>query len=253
MSNRQSSLTTVEFEPVPAKTAPPPGGASLLLTVIYPAIVIGIELVTRFCAQVFFDPMPTNWHVVAVCFVPATNLLVWLHLRNGTFHKVKWLAFANGVAIAVGGFYALVFAPLLPLAIIGILVAIGLLPLAPLASFAGALWLRRAFRSKHRTERRTRETLGGVPVGVVLLLALNIPSAATRLGIQWAASGVPSEREQGLTLLRTIGDDDLLLRLCYDTAGRPTGLLSALVMLLGRFDPAIRQVAQSTAEVREIY
>ena len=66
---------------------------------------------------------------------------------------------------------------------------------------------------------------------------------------------MPSERERGLTLLRALGDHDLLLRLCYDTVGRPTGLLSALVMFGGNglLEPERRQIVQSPAEVREVY
>ena len=59
----------------------------LIFGVIYPALVIAFELATRRCAQTFFDPMPTYWHVLAVGFVPASNLAVWMHLRNGSAAK----------------------------------------------------------------------------------------------------------------------------------------------------------------------
>jgi hypothetical protein len=232
-----------------------PGLPSLIFGVMFPAAVVVIELVSGMCASAFFDPMPTVWHVLAVCAVPASNLLLFHHLRDHPQWSAKWLAFANGGAIAIASFYALLFLPLMPVALIAIPFGIGLLPFAPSVSLTAALLLRRDFRARHADRRSGGVLLAGLATGTALLLALDIQSAATRIGIAWAASGEPTQRERGLTLLRTIGDDDLLLRLCYDTAGRPTGLMSALV-LVGQaawVDPAQRQIAQSTAEVREIY
>jgi hypothetical protein len=131
---------------------------------------------------------------------------------------------------------------------------IGALPMAPLVSFLCTLRLRFALRE--RDTASYRPLLGGLAAGFAVLLVLDVPSAATRLGIQWAASSDSSERERGLTLLRTIGDDDLLLRLCYGAAARPTGLLSAFVMFGGNsiwLQDQRRQAAASPAEAREIY
>jgi hypothetical protein len=241
--------------PQNARSVHTPGLPSLVFGVLFPAAVVVIELVSGMCARSFFDPMPTSWHVLAVCGVPASNLLLFLHLHDHTPWSARWLAFANGGAIAIAAFYTLLFLPLMPLALIAIPFGIGLLPFGPLASLTAALLLRRDFRARHADRRSGGPLLAGLATGIALLLALDIQSAATRIGIEWAASGVPTQRERGLMLLRTIGDDDLLLRLCYDTAGRPTGLLSALVLLreAAWLDPAQRQVAQSPAEVREIY
>ena len=197
---------------------------------VFPAIVIGLELISHMCADAFFDPMPTYWHVAAVSLVPASNLLVWYHLQDETRRTTKWFVFANGMAIAIAGFYALLFLPLLPLALVGIIVGLGLPPLAPLASFVCALKLGAAIHDRPRDRPLIRPLIAGLGAGLALLLALDVPPAATRLGLQWAASSEPSERERGLALLRTLGDDDLLLRLCYGVAGRPTGLLSALAV-----------------------
>jgi vault protein inter-alpha-trypsin-like protein len=241
--------------PPNVRTEHTPGAPSFIFGVAFPAAVVVLELASRMCAATFFDTMPTFWHVLAVCAVPASNLLLWIHLRDDTPWSAKWLAFANGGAIAIAGFYALLFLPLMPLAVVALAFGIGVLPFAPLVSLAAALLLRRDFRAKHPDRRSRGPLLAGLTTGIALLLALDIQSAATRIGIEWAASSVPTQRERGLTLLRTIGDDDLLLRLCYDTAGRPTGLLSALV-LLGEtvwLHPQQRQIAQSPAEVREIY
>src|SRR5262249_49807685 len=108
---RSISLTATEGATPMAITSPTspesvrrerrPGGPSLILGVIYPAIVVAIELISRMCASAFFDPMPTIWHVLAVNFVPAGNLLVWLHLHNDMRWRARWVAFVNGGAVAI--------------------------------------------------------------------------------------------------------------------------------------------------------
>jgi Vault protein inter-alpha-trypsin domain len=254
MSNRQIKTAAVTFEPVPEHKPSPPSGWLLVFGVALPAFVIGIELATHLCAQSFFDPMPTYWHAAAVMFVPACNLLIWAYLEYEPRWSARWLAFANGAAIAVAALYALLFLPLFPLAVLAIVAGIGLLPLAPLAAFVSALRLRLALAHRQPSRTLTRALIGGLVAGLAFVVALDVPPAATRIGIQMAASDVPAERERGLTLLRTLGDDDLLLRLCYGAAGRPTGLLSAFVMLTSNhwIGDHSERVA-SPAQAREIY
>jgi Vault protein inter-alpha-trypsin domain len=283
MSDLETKQQGIRFEPVlegAAKRTPPPtpfldtpsaklpGFWILVLGVILPAAVIVIEAGWRLCAENFFDPMPTIWHSLAIAFVPTTNLILWLRLRNrdldaaATPRALTWLAFANGAAISIAAFYALIFAPLAPVAVLAIVFyGMGLLPLAPLASLVAAARLRhcfnktQAFNKTEAAQPVRRPFFAGLVAGLALLLALDIPAAATRLGLQWATSTEPTQRQRGVSLLRTFGDDDLLLRLCYDAVGRPAGLLSALIMFGGNgfLDPQRRQLASSTAEVREIY
>ena len=255
MSDPKSQTSSVRFEPVRTSKSPAPSVWILIFGTIYPAIVIAIELATRMCAESLFDPMPTYGHTFLVALVPAGNLLLWIQSSNDAPRRIAWLQFANGVAMSVAGFYTLLFLPLLAVAILVAVVGIGLLPLAPIVSFACAIYLRGSFKSRYGGTHSRWPWLGGVATGLVLLLALDIPSAATRLGIQWAASSVPTERERGLTLLRVLGDDELLLRLCYDAVGRPTGLLSALVLFGGNalLEPRQRQLAGSPEAAREIY
>ena len=247
MSNRQLTATDVRFEPVlepkpqlkqepklqpePQPKPQPPSPWLLALGVFCPALAIGTELATRMCAQSFFDPMPTWGHVAAIAFVPLSNFVIWMHLEHGRQWSIKGLVFAQGIAIAIASIYALLFLPLAPIAFVAILVGIGLLPLAPLAAFICALKLRTALARTRPDLRLGRPLLGGLAAGLVLLVALDVPPSVTRIGIRMAASDVPAERERGLMLLRTFGDDDLLLRLCYEMARQPTGLLSSFATL----------------------
>jgi hypothetical protein len=256
MSTLQAKLSAVRFEPVPDKRVRIPGAGLLIFGVIYPAGVIGLELVSRICANAFFDPMPTWRHALAAAFVPASNILVWIYLQNTGARCHPGLVFANGAAIAIAGFYALLFLPLLPLALLATLVVIGLAPLAPLSSLICALRLRSVLQHRPKDRSSWLPLVGGLAAGLAALIVLDLPGAITRHGIQLAASSEPAERERGLALLRTFGDDDLLLRLCYDAAGGPTGVLSALVMYFDGTSwlaPRNRQQVASPAQAREIY
>ena len=157
MSNRQSTQIGVTFKPVPEPAVRAPGEWILIFGAICPAVIIGLELISHMCADAFFDPIPTYWHVAAVSLVPASNLLVWYHLQDETRRTTKWFVFANGVAIAIAGFYALLFLPLLPLALVGIIVGLGLPPLAPLASFVCALKLAVAIHEPNLPGRGSPE------------------------------------------------------------------------------------------------
>jgi hypothetical protein len=262
MSDLESKQSAIRFEPVVERAAALPGGTYLFVGVVWPAAVIVIELATRMCAEAFFDPMPTLWHALAVALVPVSNLLLWLRLRQppgahgGDVRAAdRWLLLASGAAIAVAAFYALIFLPLLPLALIALVVGIGMLPMGPLAGLVAAIGLASRLNARLAPVRAGRLLAGGIAAGLAVLLALDVPAGATRLGLQWASSSDASTRERGIALLRTLGDHDLLLRLCYDTVGRPTGLLSAIVVVGGNglLEPERRQVVQSTAEVREVY
>jgi len=254
MSNRQIKTASVTFEPVAKHKPSPPSGWLLLFGVFFPAVVIAIELVTKVCAQSLFDPMSTYGHVAAVAFVPACNLLIWTALDREWRSSIRWLAFANGAAIAIATLYALLFLPLLPFAIVAVVVGIGFLPFAPLTAFVSALSLRRALTRRQPDKSLTRPLVGGLLAGLAVMVALDVPPVATRIGIQMASSSEPAERERGLSLLRAIGDDDLLLRLCYGMAGRPSGLLSAFVTLTSNNWIGDRsRPAASPAQAREIY
>ncbi len=229
---------------------------SLLFGVLLPAAVILVELSTRMCAEAFFDPLPTMAHVALVAMVPIANLLAIAHLDSSPRPMPKWLPVLSGLAIAVSAFYALIFLPLLPLAVVAVLFyGLGVLPMGPLASFAVALRLRTRLSQRHGANWTARPVWVGAVTGLALLLMLDIPAAATRLGTQWAVSPDQGQRARGLALLRSIGDQQQLLRLCYDSAGRPSGLLSFLVTYGGGslLDPMERNLAWSTNEMREIF
>ena len=125
--------------------------------------------------------MPTFWHVAVVRLVPASNLLLWLRIcRNARRGSAVWLAFANGAAIAIAALYALLFLPLLPIAVVGVMFGIGLLPFAPLASFVSALRLRSGFARPAADRHAPAPAVGGIGGRPRAAARARRPAAATR-------------------------------------------------------------------------
>lgn len=179
--------------------------------VVLPLATLGVELLTRMCASIFFDPLPTLGHVILVAAVPAVNLLCWLAYRFGRRSPLD-LTLMTGVVIVIAASYAVMF---LPLSVLGLLFPpIGLLPMAPLSSLIVAFCLLPRLEPEKR--RSTKRFWAGVALGAALLIAVQAPSAVTRLGIQMAASDSPVRSANGVRILRAVGSRRYLLLACYD-------------------------------------
>jgi hypothetical protein len=239
-----------ESQPPGAAPAAPPlsrtfAAMSFLFGVALPLITLGVELTTRLNSEVFFDPLPSLFHVLLVALVPAANLAVWLTLRSQHTRHLQTLALANGCAIGISLFYTLLFLPLLPIGAVAIIYfGMGLLPLAPLLSLIVAISLRvRLSRFAERSQTLLR-LWPGIALGIVALLALDIPATFTRFGMQMATSATAATRSQGVRWLRIVGSEDLMLRLCYVRSGATADMLSFLFNITHPI---------STEEARKIY
>ena len=239
MSNRQSTQIGVTFKPVPEPAVRVPGEWILVFGVVCPAVVIGLELdlayVRRRVLRSDADLLACAGGLARAGEQPAG--VAPSAGRTAANHQMARVRQWRGHCDC-----RLLRAPVSSAAA----ARAGRHHRRDRVAAAGAARLLRVRAEAARGHPRpgTRPAahpplIAGLAAGLALLLALDVPPAATRLGLQWAASSEPSERERGLALLRTLGDDDLLLRLCYGVAGRPTGLLSALVAADGGawFDP----------------
>lgn len=193
--------------------------------ILLPAVTFFVELITRMCAGILFDPMPTWWHALFVFFVPVTNLQIWLALRKGQTERLSWLSFANSLVIFISLFYALIFAPFTPFAVIGILyIGLGLLPLAPLFSLIASILLRRELRKIASHPKPFALRWQGLAVGLLMVCAAiilaELPFTLTKIGVRKVNSASIEEQNEGLKFLRRFGDRDYLLRLCYSNSGR---------------------------------
>jgi len=198
------------------------GGLGLILCgVLLPAATIAVELATRMCADTFFDPLPTFWHVLLAASVPAANLAaVFALARDGdSLPSPLWpLGVLNGVAIAAGVYFAVLFLPLLPLAVIAIAaLGLGLLPMSPLLGAIAALVARyRLGGLAASSGRPLHGTWPGIAGAALLLACLAVPGAVTSHGLQMASSDDGTVREDGIRLLRRYGSERRLLEACYE-------------------------------------
>lgn len=223
---------------------------NLVAGVILPAIAITVEVTTNLCAHMFFDPIPTSWHLLLVILVPLTQLQVWFAIRRNDPGRLGLAGVANTVAIGVSLFYAIIYLPLFPFAALTLLIAVGLLPLAPLFALVTALVMRKQLRRLAASGPTksflltTKGLLAGLALIAAVIAVLELPPALTRHGLEMAASTSPEERAEGIRFLRRYGSRDYLLQRCYDDRGRS-------FFVLGEFFGADTPVKSDDA--RDIY
>ena len=214
----------------PPPTSPPNGtlrakasaGALLLFGVLLPLGTLCFEFFTGACAGLLFDPIPGIAHLVLVALVPLINLATWVAVLREDLRWQTWLGWANGFAIGVALVYALLFLPVTPFAVIGILyLGFGFLPLTPLLALVCALLLRRRLRRAGGAGLAPLPGLWrGLAVGVGALALLTLPMLITKAGLELACSDSVAESLRGIRWLRDWGRNEELLRACYGRAGR---------------------------------
>jgi hypothetical protein len=280
----------------------------IICGIVLPLAAIIVEKVTEICARSFFDPTPTDGHLLLISLIPLTNLIGELLKIPSFATRFAWLAsplhkWINGMAIGVAGFYTVWFLPIaIPCAVIVLVMTaaiLGSLVILPIAAIGelfsqphsaahlfnanlkdSAMTLRRLFDGTFwmclfllpmtpffscLACFRTRSTLFSLtqPVvsdgslraglrsirrvflpaacGLLALLAIEIPSTATRVAMNMAAD--PKTSAYGLLLLRGFGNEDSMLRMCYEH--------SSATDILGSIFTQTKPIPQSKA--REIY
>ena len=207
---------------------------NLVAGVILPAIAITIEASTQVCASVFFDPIPTAWHLAMVILMPLAQLHVWFTIRRGRPDRLMLAGFVNAIVIGISLFYSLCYLPFAPVAVLTILILVGLLPLTPFLSLIVAITMRQQLRRIAATAPRKNFALGtkglltGLGVTVVAIGMIELPATLTRYGLQMAASSSAQTRTRGLRFLRTYGSQDQLLKSCYNQTRNTTDILGDL-------------------------
>jgi hypothetical protein len=198
--------------------------------VLLPIAAVGFESATHMCAGMFFDPLPTPWHVAWIATIPVVSAWTqWFAPRSGPARRR--LALLNGFACIAAAYYTLLFLPLLPMAAIGIaMMGIGLLGFAPLFALIATLVARRMLQPRDTSgSSRWRPGFGhGALAGLAVLAAMWIPSL---LG-DWAIDGLNDEsaarRAKSLWTLRHLVPESTLLERCYPNRPSEFGEGSAL-------------------------
>ena len=197
----------------------------LFAGVILPAVAVSVEATTHVCAQMFFDPIPTSWHMLLVILAPLAQLQVWFAIRRNDPNSLKLAGFANAAAIVISLFYSFIYLPMLPFAALTLLVALGVLPLAPFFALTAALIMRKQLRRIAATAPNksfpltTKGFLTSLGVGIAIIGVVELPAILTRHGLQMAGSASPQTRSEGIRFLRSYGNRDYLLQRCYDYRG----------------------------------
>src|SRR5215510_16005964 len=93
----------------------------VLAGIVLPVVTLLIETLWHWCAEIFFDPLPSIGHVFAVATVPLAGVAsLWALKRRDGAH-LDAVIFAQAVAVAVAAVYTMLFAPMTPVAAYGIL------------------------------------------------------------------------------------------------------------------------------------
>lgn len=222
----------------------------LFAGVILPAISITVEASSHICAEVFFDPLPSTWHLLIVIFVPLAQLQVWFAIRKAAPDRLRLAGFLNSAVIAISFFYSIVYLPILPLGLLTVIIGLGFLPLAPYFSLIAAVIMRYRLKQISATAPnpgfsvKTRGLIAGLGVTLAVLGVIELPSTLTRIGLQKAASSSPQTRAEGIRFLRTFASKDELLRSCYSQTGSATDLIGFAFSIQNPITPT---------EARKIY
>lgn len=201
------------------------------LGIILPTLAILAETQYHLCARHFFDPFPSPSHTLLFAMIPLANLLAWLSLKRNMSSQLGLALFANGMAIGVAILYSLMFLPLVPQSCqLLFCYGVGLLALAPILALI-VLSLTAAkvtnFASEFGTQFHPHQVkhLGHLVI-LTVVLAIELPSTITRIAMGMASK--PESMQQGLDLLRSLGDREVMLRACYERSGKATDVLGSL-------------------------
>lgn len=218
--------------------------------ILLPLLTLIVELTMNLCADAFFDPIPTLWHVLIVGFVPLANAQILWSLRRNKFERATFLAWISAISAGASIFYSLIFLPISPFALLGIIYfGIGLLPLSPMFSLWAILLLRKRLKQKFDSKLFPLRRWG-VVAGFLIVLAVvclsELKFTITRFGLEKAISENAEKQEQGIEFLRKYGSEDYILQLVGLRRGRV--YLSDIV-----FDVFSGSKMTSSEKAREVY
>ncbi|MBL7214610.1 MAG: PEP-CTERM sorting domain-containing protein [Phycisphaerae bacterium] len=194
----------------------------IVFGVLLPIAAVTFELLTRICSSIFFDPLPTIWHVLLFGMIPVFNLSGYWAVKYNTKKSVRQFGFLNSVAIGIAVFYALWFLPILPFSGIALMfLGIGLCGLTPLLSLIACLMVRKRLRLLTPERKLCKVPLmwPGFFSGFGALALLIVPTIMTIIGLNMAVSTQSDTQARGLWLLRNFSSRQYLLKCCYDNRG----------------------------------
>ena len=206
------------YRPTVESSAANPGGFKRFLKwtcgVVLPLGVVIFEILFSFCGSVFFDPVPTWWHVGILLLVPTVN--AWL-LRGGPGAGDLARGAAAGFTLMTTLFYGLLFLTIIHLSLIALIwLGLGLLSLTPVLAAVATWRIGRTTRREAMEPARFRRGWRlGAMTGVLLLAALEGGPLWTRANLTIAMAGGENSAA-AISRLRAFHSGRVLLKACYE-------------------------------------
>ena len=199
-------------------------GLRVVLGVLLPLGTLILEWLERPSASDLLDPIPTPLHIGLILLVPLTQAFGIGWLERSARALPRWFPWLLSASLGISAAYAIAYAPIIPVATIGILFfGLGLVPLAPLVTWITGLHLRSRARQRAREQQAPwpRHTWIALVAAMLLLGALALPEFVTLRTLRQAVDAeTAAERQSAVRLLRSWGNQDALLRACYGTRNR---------------------------------
>ncbi len=193
--------------------------------ILVPICMITVEMLSHVCAHTFFDPLPTFGHVLLVSLIPLSNTLFYIACRQDMSDNYAFMTLSSGMAVGVGIMYTLMLLPCMmsPLFFAFFFVMFSI----PCSLRAGKGICSLADLRKTTFDPHQTKHLGHLII-LVAVVALELPSTLTRIHL---ADATKSNGEQSLAAiqwLRAHGNQDVMLRACYEHSGRATDIVGTL-------------------------
>lgn len=205
---------------------------AFFLGVVAPIAALWVETAMRICSGIV-DPIPTIYHVGLVGFVAFANIVALFCSLNQTTSTTALAAarWCLGVAAGISIYYSVTFLPVYPMAILGCIVVFlapfVLLGFSPPASLVGTMLCWKLLNRIPQV-KPAGYSVTAIAFGISLLLFVELPSSATRLGMAMMSN--PKQEKDGLFILRAIHNEDAMLRACYERSNA-TDMLGTLLTL----------------------
>jgi hypothetical protein len=201
----------------------------LAFGVALPLLAVLVECTTHLCARQFFDPFPSPSYVMLFLLIPVTNCLICISQRVNLSDHYAALTLCSGMAAGVAMMYSLMFLPILPISALCVLVGVGFLGLSPLLSLPCSIIAGKAvckLAGEHTFFEPHQMVHLGHLIVLVMVVAIELPSTLTRVYLD--AANRPETAPDSVDWLRHYGNQDVMLRACYERSGRATDVLGSL-------------------------
>lgn len=208
---------------VPVHSPDSRGGTAYVIVAIIATAAILVEMLTQICASEAFNPIPTCVHLALLLLTPVFIIVTRLSLTDGAAAaRIGRLYFMNGFLVAIGLYYAPLFVPLIPVALVAVFfLGLGLLPLAPvmvlITAVCQGMQLRRQAKNLGRRGLSLR-WLAGFAATALILAGWHYYEFSLREAMRMAALSDMEKREAGLNRLRLLRGEGYVLAHCFGRA-----------------------------------